>query len=96
MALNSWLVLPVASSSFKFAEECVFLTQWDLLSGVSGQKEDEQGQSGDEDTRDEQVEAVEKSPSPHHHGVGDVRVRLQTAIVYTLVLLSGNLCETKK
>ncbi len=75
---------------------CVFLTQWDLLPRVGRQKEDEQGQSGDQDARDEQIEAVVQSPSPHHHGEGDVRVRLLTAVVETLVLPSWNLCETKQ
>lgn len=75
---------------------CVLLTQWDLLPRVSRQKEDKQSQSGDQDTRDEQVEAVVEGPSPHHHGEGDVRIRLLAAVVKTLVRLSWNLCVTRQ
>lgn len=70
-------------------------TQWDLLSGVSGEQEDQQGQARDEHAGDEQVEAVVEGSSPHHHGEGDVGVRLRTAVVEALVHLTWDLWQTK-
>lgn len=74
---------------------CVILTQWDLLPRVSGQDKHQQSQSGDQDTWDEQVEAIVDGPPPHHQGEGDIRIRLCTAVVETLVCPPGNLCEAR-
>lgn len=75
------------------SESKFLLTQGDLLSGVSGQQEDEECEGGDEDAGYEKVESVVERPPPHHHGEGDVGVRLLTAVIETLVPSSGNLCE---
>lgn len=68
---------------------CVLLhTQWDLLSGVSGEQEDQQGQTRDEHAGDEQVEAVVKCPAPHGDRERHIGVGLLTAVVVQLITLS--------
>ena len=68
------------------------LTQGDLLPRVCWQQEDQQGQGGDEDTGDEQIQAVIKRSSAHHHREGHVRVGLLTAVVETFISPSRDLC----
>lgn len=69
------------------------LTQGDLLSRVSGQQEDKEGEGGDENTGDEEVEPVVERPPSHHNCEGHIRVRLLTAVVEALVPPSRNLCN---
>ncbi|XP_034734835.1 neuronal acetylcholine receptor subunit alpha-7-like [Etheostoma cragini] len=56
-------------------------------------QEDEQGERGDEDAGDQQVESVVERPPPHHHGEGHVGVRLLAAVVETLAPPPGNRCR---
>lgn len=62
-------------------------TQRNLLSGVSGKQEDQQGQTRDEHAGDEQVQAVIKSPATHGDCECHIWVGLLTAVVVQLVTL---------
>lgn len=74
----------------------VFLTQWDFLPRGSRQEEDHQSQSVDQETWDEQVEAVVEGPSPHHHSEGDLRIRLLAAVIEALIGPSWDLWDVTK
>ena len=65
-------------------------TQRQLLPGVRGQGEAQQGHAGDEDTGDDQVEEVIESSPPDLDGEGDVHVRLGTALVHDTIPLAGH------
>ena len=65
-------------------------TQRQLLPGVRGQGEAQQGHAGDEDTGDDQVEEVVESSPPDVDREGDVHVWLWAAVVRDTVLLAGH------
>lgn len=73
---------------------CVLLyTQWDLLSRVSREQEDQQSQTRDEHTGDEQVEAVVKCPAAHGDCERHIGVGFFTAVIVQLITLSWNTCR---
>lgn len=76
------------------ADVCVLpRTQWDLLSGVCREQEDQQGQTRDEHAGDEQVEAVVKCPAAHGDCERNIRVWFFTAVVVQLITLSWHTLE---
>ena len=71
-------------------------TERDLLSGVSREKEDQQGEARDEHAGDEQVEAVVKCPAAHGDSERHVGIGLLTAVVVQLIALSRHTWERKE
>lgn len=71
-------------------------TQRNLLSGVGGEQEDQQGQAGDEHAGYEKVEAVVERPAAHRHSVRHIRVGLLTAVVVQLVTLCRHSWNTNE
>ena len=65
-------------------------TQSQLLSGVRGQREAQHRHGGDQQTRHDQVEEVVHRPPADLEGVGDVQIRLGTAVVDNFVSLGGH------
>ena len=65
-------------------------TECELLPGVRGESEAEQGHAGDEDAGHDQVEEIVESSPPDVDGEGDVHVGLRAAVVRHAVLLPGN------
>lgn len=62
-------------------------TEWDFFSRVSGEQEDQQGQTWDQHAGDEQVEAVVKCPAAHSDCERHIGVGLLTAVIVQLVAL---------
>ena len=56
-------------------------TQGYFLAGLGRQQEEEQRHGGDEEARDDDVEAVVQRASPDVDGVGQVDIKLRTALV---------------
>ena len=65
-------------------------TQRELLPRVRGQREAQHRHGGDQQTRHDQVEEVVHRPPADLEGVGDVQIRLGTAVVDNFVSLGGH------
>ena len=66
------------------------LTQSQLLPRVRGQSEAQHRHGGDQEARHDQVEEVVHCPPPDLDCVGDVKIRLGTAVVNDLISFCRN------
>lgn len=73
---------------------CIF-TQGNFFSRVCRQEEDEQGQTRDQHTGNEQIEAIIERPATHGDCEGHIRVRLFTTLVIQLITLGWYTCKRK-
>ena len=60
--------------------------QGDLLTAVRGQIENQDGEAGDQQTGDDEVDGVKQGKPPDDEEVGDVRVDLVAAVVFLCVV----------
>ena len=66
-------------------------TEGQLLPGVRGEGEAEQGHAGDEDAGHDEVEEIVESSPPDVDGEGDVHVGLRAALVDDTVPLTRHI-----